>query len=80
MPYAGTSLAPAPAPAPRPPAGHDVPALKTYFASNFKIGMAADPNGYKNAIANPVILKHANSITAENAFKPDAIGRTAGSY
>ena len=36
--------------------------------------MAADPNGYKNAIANPVILKHANSITAENAFKPDAIG------
>ncbi|MEO3692476.1 endo-1,4-beta-xylanase [Roseateles paludis] len=78
-PTPAPSPAPAPAPAPTP-APADIPALKTYFASNFKIGMAADPNGYKNAIANPVILKHANSITAENAFKPDAIGRTAGSY
>ncbi|RZJ07071.1 MAG: endo-1,4-beta-xylanase [Rubrivivax sp.] len=70
---------PAPAPAP-PPAAVDVPALKTYFAARFKIGMAADPAAYKNAAANPVILKHANSITAENCFKPASLAVSPGVY
>ncbi|RZL35698.1 MAG: 1,4-beta-xylanase [Rubrivivax sp.] len=73
------SAAPAPAPA-APPAPADVPALKTYFAANFKIGMAADPAGYRNAIANPLILKHANSITGENCFKPASLGVSPGVY
>ncbi|MEO6277916.1 MAG: endo-1,4-beta-xylanase [Roseateles sp.] len=67
------------APAPAAPAA-DIPALKTYFAANFKIGMAADPSGYKNAIANPVILRHANSITGENCFKPASLGVSPGVY
>jgi len=73
------NAAPSPAPAP-PPALADVPALKAHFATHFKIGMAADPNGYKNAIANPVILRHANSITAENCFKPASLGTSPGVY
>ncbi|WP_457422226.1 endo-1,4-beta-xylanase [Roseateles sp. P5_E7] len=76
----GAGAAPSPAPTAPAPAPADVPALKTYFAANFKIGMAADPNGYKNAIANPVILKHANSITGENCFKPASLGISPGVY
>jgi endo-1,4-beta-xylanase len=78
----GAAPAPAPAaPAPAPPpAPADVPALKAYFAAHFKIGMAADPNGYKNAVANPVMLKHANSITGENCFKPASLGISPGVY
>ncbi|WP_348010767.1 endo-1,4-beta-xylanase [Roseateles sp.] len=74
----GSAVASA-APAPAAPAA-DIPALKTYFAANFKIGMAADPSGYKNAIANPVILRHANSITGENCFKPASLGVSPGVY
>lgn len=69
----GSAAAPAPAPA-------DMPALKTHFAARFKFGMAADPAGYKNAIANPLILRHANSITAENCFKPSALAVSPGVY
>lgn len=77
----GGSAGAAPGPAPAPtPAPTDVPALKAYFATNFKIGMAADPNGYKNAIAKPVMLKHANSITGENCFKPASLGISPGVY
>ncbi|MFG6432634.1 endo-1,4-beta-xylanase [Roseateles sp. LYH14W] len=75
----GAAPSPAPAPAPAPPLA-DIPALKTHFAAHFKIGMAADPNGYRNAIANPVILKHANSITGENCFKPASLGASPGAY
>jgi endo-1,4-beta-xylanase len=74
---AGATPSPAPAPAPAPA---DVPALKAHFAAHFKIGMAADPGGYKNAVANPVILKHANSITAENCFKPASLAVSPGVY
>lgn len=77
----GGGGAPAPAPTPAPsPTPAEVPALKTHFSARFKIGMAADPAGYKNAVANPVILKHANSITAENCFKPSALAVSAGVY
>lgn len=75
----GAAAAPGPAPAP-PPAPADVPALKTFFAAKFKIGMAADPATYKNAVANPVMLKHASSITAENAFKPASLAVSPGVY
>jgi endo-1,4-beta-xylanase len=73
------STAPAPAPPPAPPLA-DIPALKTHFAAHFKFGMAADPAGFRNSIANPVILKHANSITAENCFKPASLGVSPGVY
>lgn len=72
---AGAAPSPAPAPAPA-----EIPALKAHFAAHFKIGMAADPGGYKNAVANPVILKHANSITAENCFKPASLAVSPGVY
>lgn len=77
----GGGGAPSPAPSPAPaPAPTDVPALKAHFAAHFKIGMAADPAGYKNAVAQPVILKHANSITAENCFKPASLAPSPGAY
>jgi endo-1,4-beta-xylanase len=72
---AGAAPGPAPAPAPT-----DVPALKAHFAAHFKIGMAADPATYKQAVANPVMLKHANSITAENCFKPASLAVSPGVY
>ncbi|MFG6467718.1 endo-1,4-beta-xylanase [Roseateles sp. BYS87W] len=70
---------PAPTPAPAPTAA-EVPALKTHFAGKFRIGMAADPSGYQDPIAQPLILKHANSITAENAFKPASLATAPGVY
>ena len=73
----GAAPSPAPAPAPTPA---DIPALKTHFAAHFKIGMAADPASYKNAVAQPVILKHASSITAENCFKPASLAPSPGAY
>ena len=76
---AGAAAIPAPAPAP-PPAPADIPALKTYFAANFKIGMAAEPAAFKSAVGNPVILRHANSITGENCFKPESLGVSPGVY
>jgi endo-1,4-beta-xylanase len=42
--------------------------------------MAADPAAYKQAVANPVMLKHANSITAENCFKPASLAVSPGVY
>ncbi|MGQ3093486.1 MAG: endo-1,4-beta-xylanase [Roseateles sp.] len=54
--------------------------MKTHFAANFKLGMAADPAGYKGAIGNPLILRHANSITGENCFKPASLGTAPGVY
>lgn len=56
------------------------PALKTHFASKFKIGMAADPVWATETITNGVLLKHANSITAESVMKAQPIGVSAGVY
>lgn len=42
--------------------------------------MAVEPGQAENAVTKPVLLKHANSITAENAMKPNPIGVSAGVY
>ena len=42
--------------------------------------MAVDPGQAVNSITNPVLLKHANSITAESVMKADPIGVSAGVY
>ena len=57
------------------------PALKTHFASNFKIGFAADLgtlNG--DAAAKALVVKHASSITAESVMKAQPIGVSEGVY
>ena len=56
------------------------PALKTHFAANFKIGMAVDPGVATEAIANAILLKHVNSITAESVMKANPIGVSEGVY
>jgi len=42
--------------------------------------MAVEPGQALNSVTNPVLLKHASSITAENAMKPNPIGVSAGVY
>ncbi|ESQ93135.1 hypothetical protein ABENE_06180 [Asticcacaulis benevestitus DSM 16100 = ATCC BAA-896] len=56
------------------------PALKTFFAGKFKIGMAADFGTANEAGAKAVLLKHANSLTAESVMKASPIGVSAGVY
>lgn len=56
------------------------PALKTYFASHFKIGFAVDPGLTSQAPTNALLLKHASTITAESVMKAQPIGVSAGVY
>src|SRR5690242_221826 len=66
------SPAPAPGPTPSLPDPATAPALKTVFASDFWVGAAIPPEFTTQAEAS-VLIKHMNSITAENAMKPDTV-------
>lgn len=54
--------------------------LKTLFACRFKIGMAVDPNDLRDEVTRDLVLRHANSVTAENVLKPHIIGAREGVY
>lgn len=56
------------------------PALKTHFAGKFKVGMAVDPGLTSQALTHAILVKHANSITAESVMKANPIGVSAGVY
>ncbi|WP_031238864.1 endo-1,4-beta-xylanase [Asticcacaulis sp. AC466] len=56
------------------------PALKTVFASKFKIGFAVDPALTSQAPTNALLLKHASTLTAESVMKANPIGVSAGVY
>lgn len=66
------SPAPAPGPTPSLPDPATAPALKTVFASDFWVGAAIPPEFTTQAEAS-VLIKHMNSLTAENAMKPDTV-------
>lgn len=56
------------------------PALKTQFASHFKIGFAVDPGLTSQSPTHDLLLKHASTITAESVMKANPIGVSAGVY
>ncbi|MGA9657692.1 MAG: endo-1,4-beta-xylanase [Asticcacaulis sp.] len=55
-------------------------ALKTYFAPNFKIGFAVEPGLAATEPTHGLLVKHASTLTGENAMKPQPIGVSAGVY
>src|SRR5690348_14680169 len=71
-PSPSPSPSPAPGPTPSLPDPSTAPALKTAFASDFRVGAAIPPEFTTQAEA-AVLIKHMNSLTAENAMKPDTI-------
>jgi endo-1,4-beta-xylanase len=71
-PSPSPSPSPAPAPTPSLPDPSTAPALKTAFAGDFWVGAAIPPEFTTQAEA-AVLIKHMNSLTAENAMKPDTI-------
>lgn len=77
---ASSSSSTASASGPTLPDPATAPALKTYFNGKFLVGMTAEPSEINNAISQPVLKTHANSMTAENCMKPLAIGTSAGVY
>jgi len=56
------------------------PALKTLFASNFKVGLVADDWISGDASISALVIKHASSMTAESVMKANPIGVSAGVY
>jgi endo-1,4-beta-xylanase len=47
----------------------DKKGLKNYYKNFFPIGVAVNPNQLKDSVQSNFILKHFNSLTAENAMK-----------
>src|SRR5690242_9638821 len=73
----GGSGAPAPSPTPVPtavplPDPASAPSMKTVFGGNFMVGAAIPPE-YTLGSNGALLLKHFNSLTAENAMKPDTL-------
>lgn len=64
---------PPPPSTPQLPDPATAPALKDEFAGFFRIGAAIEPEQLDNATDRALLLKHYNSLTAENAMKPDTI-------
>jgi len=50
----------------------DIPSLKDVYAENFKIGAALSSRNL-NEYERELVAKHFNSITCENAMKPDSM-------
>lgn len=57
-----------------------IPALKTHFSNNFKVGMAIGPHHLTEPKSLAILTKHANSIVAENVMKANVIGASQGVY
>jgi endo-1,4-beta-xylanase len=58
--------------APQMPPAASAPALKTAYASHFFVGAAIGPASTTDD-DSPLLLKHFNSITADNALKADTV-------
>lgn len=50
-----------------------LPSLRELFADDFDIGVAINNSQLTNPMDGPIVLKHFNSITAENHMKIDAM-------
>lgn len=58
----------------------EIPALKEVFKDHFRIGVALPAKTLINALDRQLILKHFNSITAENEMKPESLLVAPGKY
>lgn len=56
------------------------PPLRTYFESEFEVGMAVSPYQFSDSVITSVVNKHASSLVAENDMKPHVIGVGPGTY
>ncbi len=53
----------------------EIPSLKDVFNGMFKIGVAIPAKVLENSLDKQLVVKHFNSITAENEMKPESILR-----
>ncbi len=58
----------------------EIPALKEVFKNYFKIGVALPARTLVSELDRQLILKHFNSITAENEMKPESLLVAPGKY
>nr|AAB95325.1 family 10 xylanase [Caldicellulosiruptor sp. Rt69B.1] len=58
----------------------EIPSLCQQYSQYFSIGVAIPYRVLQNPVERAMVLKHFNSITAENEMKPDAIQRTEGQF
>ncbi|MGQ9856552.1 MAG: endo-1,4-beta-xylanase [Fervidobacterium sp.] len=58
----------------------EIPALKEVFKDYFKIGVALPARTLVNELDRQLVLKHFNSITAENEMKPESLLVAPGKY
>ncbi|WAM31244.1 endo-1,4-beta-xylanase [Caldicellulosiruptor naganoensis] len=58
----------------------EIPSLFEQYKNYFSIGVAIPYRVLTNPVEVQMVLKHFNSITAENEMKPDAIQKTEGNF
>ncbi|MEJ5229466.1 MAG: endo-1,4-beta-xylanase, partial [Pseudothermotoga sp.] len=58
----------------------EIPALKEVFKNHFKVGVALPAKVLANELDEQLVLKHFNSITAENEMKPESLLVAPGRY
>ncbi|BCS80404.1 endo-1,4-beta-xylanase [Anaerocellum diazotrophicum] len=58
----------------------EIPSLCQHYSQYFSIGVAIPYKVLQNPVESAMVLKHFNSITAENEMKPDALQRTEGQF
>ncbi|AEM72886.1 endo-1,4-beta-xylanase [Caldicellulosiruptor acetigenus] len=58
----------------------EIPSLFEQYTNYFSIGVAIPYKVLTNPTEKAMVLKHFNSITAENEMKPDAIQKTEGNF
>ncbi|ADQ05453.1 Endo-1,4-beta-xylanase [Caldicellulosiruptor owensensis OL] len=58
----------------------EIPSLCQQYSQYFSIGVAIPYRVLQNPVERAMVLKHFNSITAENEMKPDALQRTEGNF
>jgi len=58
----------------------EIPSLCQQYSQYFSIGVAIPYKVLQNPVERAMVLKHFNSITAENEMKPDALQRTEGNF
>jgi endo-1,4-beta-xylanase len=68
------------APTSKPAVSTDIPSLYETFAGDFLVGAALEPDQLSSEDHVTLLTHHFNSITAENAMKPESIEPSEGSF
>ena len=58
----------------------EIPSLCQQYSQYFSIGVAIPYKVLQSPVDSAMVLKHFNSITAENEMKPDALQKTEGQF